>query len=67
MENQTKLAPHETLELHELLSSSVLGVKKANATLNMVNDEELKNFLQTSLNSKKSSIQELQGFLKQNL
>ncbi|MEW9097231.1 MAG: hypothetical protein AB2417_19335 [Clostridiaceae bacterium] len=59
MENQTKLAPHETLELHELLSSSVFGVKKANATLNMVNDEELKNFLQTSLNSKKSSIQEL--------
>lgn len=67
MENKTQLAPHETLELHELLSSSVLGVKKANATLNMVNDEELKNFLQTSLNSKKSSIQELQGFLKQNL
>lgn len=67
MENKTQLAPHETLELHELLSTSVLGVKKANANLNMVNDQELKNFLQTSLNSKKSSIQELQGFLKQNL
>ncbi|MEW9096308.1 MAG: hypothetical protein AB2417_14615 [Clostridiaceae bacterium] len=67
MENRTKLAPHETLELHELLSNSVLGIKKANTTLNMVNDEELKNFLQSSLNNKKNNIQELQGFLKQNL
>ncbi|WP_027624192.1 hypothetical protein [Clostridium lundense] len=67
MENRSKLAPHETLELHELLTTSVLAAKKTNATLSMVNDQELKNFLQCSLDSKKATIQELQDFLKQNL
>ncbi|WP_461613232.1 hypothetical protein [Clostridium sp. Marseille-QA1073] len=67
MENNSKLAPHETLELHELLSTSILGVKKATATLNMVNDQELKNFLTSSLDGKKTKLQELQTFAKENL
>ncbi|ARC84429.1 hypothetical protein U732_995 [Clostridium argentinense CDC 2741] len=67
MENNSKLAPHETLELHELLSTSIIGVKKATATLNMVNDQELKNFLTSSLDGKKTNLRELQEFVKENL
>ncbi len=67
MENNSKLAPHETLELHELLSTSIIGVKKATATLNMVNDQELKNFLTSSLDGKKINLRELQEFVKENL
>jgi len=67
MENNSKLAPHETLELHELLSTNIIGVKKATATLNMVNDQELKIFLTSSLDGKKINLRELQEFVKENL
>lgn len=67
MEDRMNLAPHETLELHELLSASMIGLKKTNASLNMINDPELKNFLNSSLDGKKVKLNELQCFLKDNL
>ncbi|GFZ31630.1 hypothetical protein CSC2_21560 [Clostridium zeae] len=61
MNDVTKFTPHETLELHELLNSGVLGVKKLNATMGMVQDEELKQFMQTTLNTKKASVNDIQA------
>ncbi|MCT8977784.1 hypothetical protein N4T77_14380 [Clostridium sp. CX1] len=57
------LAPHEMLELHELMNAGIIGAKKTQASLSMVQDEELKSFMQDSLNSKKSSLEQMQQFI----
>lgn len=61
--NNNQLAPHEILELHELLNTNILGVKKITASMSMVQDENLKNIMQNSLNEKKTRIQEIQNFI----
>lgn len=57
------LTPHETLELHELISSEVTGAKKLQANLGTVKDSELKSFMQTCLNNKKNNIQAIDQFI----
>ncbi len=52
-----QLAPHEAIEVRELISQEMLGIKKISASINMVNDSELKNFMQDSLASKKTALQ----------
>ena len=64
MNGSTKLAPHETIELRELLGNEVLGYKKLNSNINMVQDNELKTFMQNCVNNKKTKIEELQGFIE---
>lgn len=59
----SKLALHEVLELHELLNANILGVKKINSSMPMVKDENLKNIMQNTLNSKKTKIQEFENFI----
>lgn len=61
--NVNGLAPHEILELHELINIGLVGAKKTQASLSMVQDEELKSFMKDSLNSKKSSLQQMQQFI----
>jgi hypothetical protein len=61
MNDITKFTPHEALELHELLNAGVLDVKKLNATIGIVQDEELKQFMQTTLNTKKASVNDIQA------
>lgn len=58
-----QLTPHETLEIRELIGQELLGIKKISASINMVNDSELKNFMQDSLASKKTSLQNIQSAL----
>jgi similar to spore coat protein len=65
--NNNQVAPHEILELHELLNLNILGVKKLNASVSMVQDETLKNLMQNSINGKKMKIQELQNFINSQL
>lgn len=62
MEN-IKLAPHETLEVRELISQEMLGIKKINASMNMVNDTELKSYMQESISAKKNALQNIQSAL----
>ena len=62
MENSA-IAPHEAIELRSYLSQEMLGVKKINASLQMVKDEDLKNFMQDSLNSKKYALNEIKSTL----
>lgn len=59
----TQLAPHEAIEVRELISQEMLGIKKISASINMVNDSELKNFMQDSLASKKTALQNIQSAL----
>ncbi|MBC8062665.1 MAG: hypothetical protein H7Y18_18690 [Clostridiaceae bacterium] len=53
----TNLAPHETLELHELLCSDSSEVKKLTAIVSNLRDEDLKNFIENYLDFKKDNIQ----------
>jgi similar to spore coat protein len=61
--NNGRLAPHEALEVRELVSQEMLGIKKISASMNMVNDTELKNFMQDSIASKKTALQNIQSAL----
>lgn len=65
--NNSGLTNHELLELHELFSNEIIGVKKAQMNVSVVQNEELKNFVQESLNTKKSTIQQMQNFVNQNV
>lgn len=63
MIDNNKLAPHETIQLRELMSSSILGVKNMQLSLDMVSNPELKGFLTNTLNAKKASIEEMHNFV----
>ena len=63
MIDNNKLAPHETIQLRELMSNSILGVKNMQVSLDMVSNPELKSFLTNSLNAKKASIEEMHNFV----
>jgi hypothetical protein len=62
-QKETALAPHEALELHELLRSEMIGYKKLQATLIMVEDNELKDFMKESMGYKRENIERLQSFI----
>ncbi|MVX65157.1 hypothetical protein [Clostridium chromiireducens] len=59
----TQLAPHEAIEIRALISQEMLGIKKINASMSLVQDNELKSFMQDSLNAKKASLQNIQSAL----
>ncbi|MFW2489096.1 hypothetical protein ACN077_11015 [Clostridium chromiireducens] len=59
----TQLAPHEAIEIKSLISQEMLGIKKINASMSLVQDSELKSFMQDSLNAKKASLQNIQSAL----
>lgn len=61
--NVNGLAPHEMLELHELINIGVVGAKKTKASMEMVQDAELKTFMKDSLNGKKLSLEQMQTFI----
>lgn len=62
MDNKN-LAPHEAIEIREFISQEILGIKKISASANMVNDTELKNYIQDSIASKKTALQNIQSTL----
>jgi hypothetical protein len=58
------LTPHEALEVRELISQEMLVIKKVSASINMVNDQDLKNYMQDTLSSKKTTLKNIQSALK---
>ncbi|ABR36719.1 MULTISPECIES: hypothetical protein [Clostridium] len=60
---KAQLAPHEAIEVRELISQEMLGIKKINASMNMVDDNELKNFMKDSLAAKKTALKNIQSVL----
>ncbi len=67
MDNNNSLAPHEILELRELMDTDIIGAKKMQASMPMVNDDELKSFMERCLDSKKDNINSIQNFIENNL
>ena len=62
MNQITKLAPHETLELHEIIRSEVTAATKIQASLAMVQDRDMKAFMQTCLDTKQNALRQYQEF-----
>lgn len=62
-QKEKALTPHEALELHEMLRSEITGYRKLQATLIMVEDNELKDFMKESMNYKRENIEQLRNFI----
>lgn len=67
MSNTNNLAPHEMLELRELLDTDIIGAKKVQASMPMVDDDELRSFMERCLDSKKENINSIQSFIENKL
>jgi similar to spore coat protein len=64
MEKAKRLAPHESFELHELLTVKNICATKSSAMANLVKDEELKGLMQNDFNTSQEHIRELRDLLK---
>ncbi len=62
-QKEKALAPHEALELHELLRSEITGYKKLQKTMIMIEDNELKEFMKDSMKFKRENIEQMQRFI----
>jgi similar to spore coat protein len=62
--DQNTIAPHETMQLHELLTFKNLCLTKSVTIFPLVSDEELKSILQNDISTSKQHIQELSGLMK---
>lgn len=58
------LAPHETFELHELLTFKNVCATKSATMASLVKDEELKSILQEDVTVSQSQIRELQDLIQ---
>ena len=58
----TKLAPHEMLELHEIINSEVTCTKKLQASLGMVSDPDLQSFMERSIQLRKDTLNNYREF-----
>ncbi|MGE1195907.1 spore coat protein [Priestia megaterium] len=59
-----KLAMHETLEVHEILTLKTACVTKGTAMLELVEDEKLKKILEEDVQTSTEAINELKKILK---
>ncbi|HEX9062003.1 MAG TPA: spore coat protein [Clostridia bacterium] len=59
-----RIAPHETFELHELLTFKNVCATKTATMAGLVNDAELKSILQQDLTVTQGQIRELQSLIQ---
>lgn len=59
-----KIAPHETFDIHEILTFKNICATKASALIRFVQDEELKTMLEKDFVTGQEQIKELQDLLK---
>ncbi len=62
--DQKTIAPHETIQLHELLTLKNLSLTKSTTMFPLVKDEELKSILQNDISECRQHITELSGLMK---
>lgn len=67
MDKKMGLAPHEMLELRELMDSNLIGAKKIQTSMAMIEDEELKSFAERCLHTKKENISTMESFIQNKL
>jgi len=63
--NQHGMAPHESIELHELLTFKNVCLTKTITMSALVSDDELKSILKQDVVSTQQHIEELRGFIEQ--
>jgi similar to spore coat protein len=61
--HNSRLAPHEMLDLHELIGMKNVCAAKSAAMMNMVNDPQLRNFLQQDVQTAKQQAHQIQSLL----
>jgi similar to spore coat protein len=59
--NQTNLAPHETMEIHELLNFKSICLAKSKMMQGLVFDRDLKALMQKDVQQTVKAIQDLQS------
>lgn len=59
-----RIAPHETFELHELLTFKNVCATKSSAMAELVKDEELKTLMQQDFTISQGHIKELQDLIQ---
>lgn len=64
--NKSLFAPHELLELHELLAGEATAAQKLQTSLNLVQDAQLKTLMQASLTAKQTRISQVEQILNGN-
>lgn len=62
MPGNNNLSPHESLELKELLSSNLIVAKKLKVNMDMIQDVDLKSYMDRRLTTKLNCIKAIQGF-----
>lgn len=63
--NGQSITPHETMQLHELLTLKTLCLTKSVTMLPLISDDELKSMLQQDVSTTQQHIKELGGLMKQ--
>lgn len=63
--NDQFITPHETLQLHELLTLKNLSLTKAITMSPLVEDNELKSIMQESVSAEQIQIGELRAYMEQ--
>lgn len=67
MDTHKRITPHETFDIHELLTIKSVSATKSAAMAVLVKDEELKTILQQDLSSSQEQIKELQNLLQRSV
>lgn len=61
MPTQTGYAPHETINVHEAIRASAIELAKLEIIKPMIDDDDLKHFVESQIASKKSDLQQLES------
>ncbi|GMA97302.1 hypothetical protein [Pelosinus sp. IPA-1] len=61
MSTTNLMAPHEILKLHEIVQNEVTCARKLQANMDRIQDQELKNFMQNSLQAKRETLSEFKS------
>lgn len=63
MNQASGFVPHEVLEMHELIVGEVNAAHKMQAMLGVVHDQDLRQYMEQSLNMKQQRISMLQNLM----
>lgn len=61
--NNTKLTPHDALELNEVMNGGLAVMKMMQMSMDMVQDPDLKALMQQSLAARQARMEAMQNFI----
>lgn len=63
MDNNRELTPHDALELNEVMNGGMAAMKMMQVSMDMVQDPDLKAFMQQSMTVRQARMKEMQSFI----